>query len=175
MKRLNSLPWIAFALVWMLHACNYTEGMCHPRGEGGLGDGVGGGVISPNGSGGFGDVPPQPQDASGPMPPDCNMVPNDPCHQKCLTDYEETAVKCAQIQEESVRRFCQEAAYQTYKACKDACQQSEDCKEQCKKQCDKIHDRCHADCTKNDPTSSCHDTCNQEYSQCLKECDKECK
>jgi hypothetical protein len=56
------------------------------------------------------------------MPPDCNVVPPDECHQKCLTDYENTAAKCGQIQEESARKSCNTVAYYTYKSCKDACQ-----------------------------------------------------
>lgn len=108
-----------------LSGCNYTEGQCYPRGEGGgaIAAGVGGSLF-PGGAGGFGDVPPAPQETSGPMPPDCNVVPATPCHQKCLTDYEAAASKCTPAQGEDQQKACRDAAYAEYKGCKDMCQQT---------------------------------------------------
>jgi hypothetical protein len=156
-------------------ACNYTDGACWPRGES-PGSGAGGGpVIISSGTGPYGHTPrPQPQDVTGP-PPDCNIVQQDPCHEKCETDYALAAAKCGRIPDPVQRRACQDAAYPIYKSCGAVCdQQIADCKDRCKKQCDKIHDRCHADCTKNDPTSTCHAKCNNEYADCLRECDRDC-
>jgi len=164
--------WILIGFFGVVSACSYTEGQCFPEGEGGNNAGVGGGTISPNGSGGFGNVPPKPQDASGPMPPDCMMVPNDPCHQKCLSDYEEQAVKCAQIHEESVRRLCQEAAYQTYKSCKDACQSAHN---DCYDKCDAIAEKEREKCNKMSPgpgQAKCNQNVNEQWATCYEECRK---
>lgn len=58
----------------LVAACNYTDGTCYPRGEGGgATDGAGGGVIVP-GTGGFGDVPPKPQGAGDNGADPCNVV-----------------------------------------------------------------------------------------------------
>lgn len=75
----NSCWFATLSVVIVCSACNYTEGECYPRGQGGGGVGAGvggaGGVIVPAGPGGSDswDVPPKPQDASGPMA-DCNMM-----------------------------------------------------------------------------------------------------
>lgn len=60
---------IALLFVGFVTACNYDTGECYLRSEGG--DGVGGSIITP-GTGGFGDVPPEPQDASD-LPPECEL------------------------------------------------------------------------------------------------------
>lgn len=54
-------------LVLVFAACNYDAGECYLRGQ--EGGGVGGGVLPPVGVGGFGDVPPEPQDATDPANP----------------------------------------------------------------------------------------------------------
>lgn len=57
-----------------LGACNYTEGQCVPRGQGGS-PGAGGGPIVPGpGQGGFGDVPPEPQNAGDVAADPCNVT-----------------------------------------------------------------------------------------------------
>lgn len=104
-------------------------------------------------------------------------VPDTPCKEKCLADYEAAAEKCTEIKNnEEARKTCNDTAHTRYKSCRESCEKTDkaDCKERCKKQCDKIHDRCHADCTKNDPTQACHSQCNNEYAECLRECDKDC-
>lgn len=176
-RTMGEVTAIALVLGALLAACNYTEGMCHPAGEGGTNDGAAGGVISPNGSGGFGDVPPspKPQDASGTTPPDCMVVPPDPCHQKCLTDYENRAVQCGQIQDQSARQACNLSAYYVYKACKDACQTQNNCLEHCKDLCYEIMDKCKGDCKNAPNVSDCRAKCSDEYGKCLKECDNKCK
>jgi hypothetical protein len=154
-------------------ACNYDTGECYLRDEGGAG--VGGNIITPTGAGGFGDVPPEPQDATDPPPPEC-IVADSPCNEKCLADYVTAAEDCTKFKDETQKRSCDDSAYAVYKSCRDSCTQKEnDCKERCKKQCDKIHDRCHEDCTKNDPTQTCRVKCNNEYSKCLRECEDDCK
>lgn len=60
-------------------ACNYTDGACYERGQGGQVAGVGGGPIVP-GQGGFGDVPPEPQGAG-----DANDA--DPCNAGAGRDF----------------------------------------------------------------------------------------
>lgn len=57
-------------------ACNYTDGACYARGQGGAQQVDTGGVVIPTGVGGFGDAPPdpgaEPQGADGADP--CNAV-----------------------------------------------------------------------------------------------------
>ena len=74
MKSLKGLFGLAAMTVLGLVACNYTEGQCYLREdlEGYEGAG-GGGVIGP-GWGGYGEVPPEPQDATDPPSFDCNAV-----------------------------------------------------------------------------------------------------
>lgn len=62
-------------------ACNYTEGECYPRDQVIETGGVGGGPIIPTGVGGFGNVPRQPQDATGDAPRhslECNAAEEAP-------------------------------------------------------------------------------------------------
>jgi hypothetical protein len=75
MKSMKSLLWIAVMAILGFTACNYTEGPCYRREdiEGPGSDGVGGGPIVP-GWGGYGDVPPEPQDATDPPLLDCNKT-----------------------------------------------------------------------------------------------------
>lgn len=151
-------------------ACNYTDGQCYPDGQGGNNGGVGGGDISPNGSGGFGDVPRKPLDASGPMPPDCNVVPPDACHQKCLTDYENTAVKCAEIQDQSARKACNDGAYNVYKSCKDACAKALN---DCYDKCDAIADKDREKCNKMAPgpgQAKCNQAVEEQRTACYRDC-----
>jgi len=70
--KMSSRLWIAAIAIAGLTACNYDEGPCRRRGQGGGNAGVGGSIIVPNGAGGFGDVPPQPQDAA--EAPVCNIT-----------------------------------------------------------------------------------------------------
>ena len=72
---MNTLPRVVRMVAMAtstLTACNYDEGQCWLRSEDDVG-GVGGGPIISSGAGGFGDVPPEPQDASD-APPDCTLA-----------------------------------------------------------------------------------------------------
>lgn len=60
---------IAAIAMSVLVTCNYDEGQCWIDGQEDGAVGAGGGPIVP-GAGGFGDVPPEPQDATDPTP-DC--------------------------------------------------------------------------------------------------------
>lgn len=116
---------IAASFVGLATGCNYTDGQCYARGQGGLASGAGGQPVVVGGPGGFGDVPPPPQGADEPTPPDCNIVPQTPCYEKCLADYEASAGKCGEIANEAQKKTCQDAAYAAYKACRDSCQQQQ--------------------------------------------------
>lgn len=65
MNRTRGYLGIAAVLGSCFMACNYTDGECFPREELYETAGVGGGVIVPTGVGGYGNVPFEPQDASG--------------------------------------------------------------------------------------------------------------
>lgn len=104
----------------LLSSCNTTVGECWVDGQESGSTGAGGQIITP-GQGALGDVPPKPQDASDPSPPDCNIVPGTPCEEKCLKTYETNAIDCAKIESESQRRTCQESAYTAYRACLTQC------------------------------------------------------
>ena len=77
----RDLPWILVAILSIVTACNYTDGPCWRRDQGGIDGpgGVGGSVGGPGGVGGYGDTPPDPRGApvcnapdetSDPKPPD---------------------------------------------------------------------------------------------------------
>lgn len=158
--------WVLLMVLVVGYGCQEV-GECWPISEDGQGAGVGGGPIVP-GSGGYGNVPPKPQSTTSPPPADCLIVPATACHQKCLDDYENTAVKCAKIQDEAQRKACDAAAHATYTKCREGCERAEaekECKK-CKLECDAEHDKCHAKCN----TASCHAECNEAYGKCLKEC-----
>lgn len=160
----------------VLTACNYTEGQCWIDGEGAGSVGAGGGPLVP-GWGGFGEVPPEPQGVGDPLPPDCNIVKDTPCKEKCLADYVAAAEKCTELKDnEAQKRTCDEAAFARYASCREECvKQENDCLEHCKQLCDQIMDKCKEDC-KNDPNpSACRSRCMDDYGKCLKECDKKCK
>jgi len=157
---------IAGVAICVLTACNYTEGQCWIDGESAGSVGAGGGPLVP-GWGGFGDVPPEPQGAGDPPPPDCNIVKDTPCKEKCLADYVAAAEKCTELKDnEAQKRTCDEAAFARYSSCRDDCvKQENDCKK-CKLDCDAEHDECHAQCK----DAGCHAKCNEAYGKCLKQC-----
>jgi hypothetical protein len=167
MKAARSVLWIAAIPISLLTACSYIDGQCWPASEDGQGGGTGGPIV-PAGAGGFGDVPPKPQEASDPPPPDCNIVEDTPCNKKCLTDYEDEAANCAKIQNEAQRTTCQEGAYTRYKGCRENCQQQSDHKEKCKQRCDKTYDKCMDGCKDH----KCRDQCFKDYQECLMDCEK---
>jgi hypothetical protein len=68
---MKKLFWTTGIALLVLAACNYDEGQCWIDGEGAGSDGAGAGPIVP-GTGGYGDVPPDPQDATDPRLADCN-------------------------------------------------------------------------------------------------------
>jgi len=154
-------------------ACNYDTGECYLRDEGGAG--VGGSIITPAGAGGFGDVPPEPQDATEPPPPECLIVPDSPCNEKCLADYAEEAAKCGKIQNETQRRACQDVAYLGYKSCRVGCPEAEE--SQCRKRCAEQAEACEAECRKlpeddKDARQKCWESCNNARAACIKKCKK---
>jgi hypothetical protein len=156
---------IGAILALTLAACNYTEGQCWIDGEGDGNVGAGGRPVTP-GWGGYGDIPPKPQDVADPPPPDCNVVKDTACNEKCLADYTAAAEKCTEINDAAQKRTCDENAYARYKSCRENCtKQENDCKK-CKLECDAEHDRCHAKCK----DAGCHAKCNEEYGKCLKQC-----
>lgn len=74
MHAMKAILWLALLAILGFTACNYTDGPCYRREdiEGNGSNGAGGGPIVP-GQGGYGDVPPEPQDATDPPPVDCNL------------------------------------------------------------------------------------------------------
>jgi hypothetical protein len=101
------------ALTFGFAACNYTDGECYPRDPGGENAGVGGSVIIPTGVGGYGDVPPEPQDATGASePPVCNAGEETPAgaEVRCLVPGSETCVQ----QCHAIEAFCIHLATHPY-------------------------------------------------------------
>jgi hypothetical protein len=115
---------ILIATLSLLSACTQTEGQCWYDGPNNGNIGAGGGPIV-SGGGGFGDAPPKPQDAANPVPPDCEMVPDTHCNEKCLADYESAAAKCGGIDDDGQRKTCQDAAFASYKSCRNYCQSTQ--------------------------------------------------
>jgi hypothetical protein len=154
-----------------LTACNFDAGECHLRSEEGAG--AGGGVITPAGAGGFGDVPPEPQDATDPPPPECNIVKDSVCNEKCLTDYENEAAICGKITDDAQRTTCNDSAHARYKSCRNNCTQKEnDCLDHCKDLCVEIWENCDAGCGKD---HVCKEKCIQKLIACNEKCEEKCK
>ena len=76
----------------------------------------------PSGVGSYGEGPPPP-DSSRP-PPECNIVSDGPCYDKCEAEDEARAIECAKIQDEAQRKACVESSYEKYKSCREACEQN---------------------------------------------------
>jgi hypothetical protein len=70
---MRKLLWATGIGLSVLAACNYDEGECWIDGEGAGSEGAGAGPIVP-GTGGYGNVPPDPQDATDPRLADCNAA-----------------------------------------------------------------------------------------------------
>jgi hypothetical protein len=145
MNTIRNLLLSAAIMLGGIAACNYTVGECYYRGEGGAtgSEGVtaGGGVIVPSGpsgaGGGFGDAPPrQPQDATNPDPPICNIVTLSPCHEQCEAEDEARAIECAKIQDEAQRRACNDSSHEKYMSC------IKECKNTPKDTCQEKWERC---------------------------------
>jgi hypothetical protein len=127
MTTTRSLPLIAAITFGVFAACNYTEGECWYYGEGSenAGAGPGGGVTNPTGPvgvGAYGEGPPPP-DSSMP-PPECNIVSDGPCYDKCQAEDEARAIECAKIKDEAQRTACVYSSYEKYKSCREGCEQS---------------------------------------------------
>jgi hypothetical protein len=153
-------------------ACNYTVGECYPRDQ--SSEDPGGGTVitpgSPSGSGDFGAAPPkQPQDATSPPPPDCNIVPDTPCNEKCLTDYVNAAAECGNM-EAAQRTTCQDSAYARYKSCRDNClQQSKSWRKKCEDEAEACEAKCR-DLPDKEDRRRCWEACNNDFGKCVKKC-----
>ena len=133
--------WVGVFAISYSAACNQTVGDCWPVGQnsGVIGAGA---SVSSTGAGASGDTPgPRPHDITSPAP-DCNIVNQDPCHEKCLSDYESAAIVCGRIADDAARKTCQDGAYAAYKNCGDNCTSSSS----------SCHDKWN-DCMDNGPTS----------------------
>ncbi|MEZ4298441.1 MAG: hypothetical protein R3B70_26050 [Polyangiaceae bacterium] len=146
-------------------------GECWYETEGGQGAGVGGGPIGP-GAGGFGEAPPEPQSADEPLPPDCLIVPQGACFEKCLSDYEDAAAVCGKMEDETKRRACQDAAYATYKSCRGTCQNVYNaCKDKCDEKATEAHKLCEA--MKDGPgKAKCRQVAEEQRANCYRDCEK---
>ncbi|MFS8065057.1 MAG: hypothetical protein ACMG6S_01670 [Byssovorax sp.] len=98
-------------------------------------------------------------------------MPQSPCNEKCLADYEVTAIACGKIENEAQRRTCADGAYAHYKSCGQNCQQSNSCR----KDCEDKAEACEAECRKlpkDDKAGrqKCWVACNNDYAACIKKC-----
>lgn len=169
---MNSAVRCVPAVLGLLSSCTQTEGQCWHDDQTAGNVGAGGAPIV-TGLGGAGDVPPGPQDAAQPIPPDCELVPGSECDQSCLAEYDAASVRCSTIQDDAQRRVCQEAAHVAYRACEAGCQKVDDCMEVCKDACDKDWERCRDDCPRGNKT--CLAECTEELARCYKRCKEKCK
>lgn len=108
------------ALIGFCHvACNYDDGQCYVRGQGGsagVGAAAGGGVIIPAGAGGFGDSPkPKPQGSDDSVSPPACLSANSTCEKACLSTYEADYAFCGDDP------TCQAQAYEVYQTCRGKC------------------------------------------------------
>jgi hypothetical protein len=108
-----------------------------------------------------------------PLSPAVAQVYEGVCKAKCQSDYEDVALVCARMTNESEKRKCQNEAHDRYVSCRRDCQQAADCLEHCKEKCDAENERCIKNCPRGD--RDCMNECNQQNGRCLKECDRRCK
>lgn len=164
----NTLLVCTMLFVAGILGCQVMAGECWPVSEDGQGAGVGGGPFVP-GSGGFGSVPPEPQAAEGPPPPECNRVNDGPCIERCHGNYEDAAVSCAKITDEAERKLCDSTAHSRYTSCRASCTQKEDDPiEKCKQVCDRQYEECCKPCK----TKKCYSDCMDIYKKCLRACEE---
>lgn len=137
---MDTRPWILAIALIGCDACTWVDGACWLRSDDGAGTGTGGAVITSGGTGN-GDAPSSEPQAAGdpPPPPECLQVPQGPCYQKCLADYESAAAACGKIANDAERSACQDAAYAAYNACRGRCKQQED---DHKDKCVEMYDTC---------------------------------
>ena len=168
---MNSAIGIAVVSLVALSSCTQTEGQCWHDDQGMGSVGAGGAPIVPGG-GGNGDVAPSPQDATNPVPPDCEIVPDSYCAQKCLTDYENAAANCGMISDSALRRSCQDAAYAAYKGCKERCLTAEGkWEDKCYDDYEADHKKC--DKMKDGPEKAkCRQAAGERLGNCNAECNK---
>ena len=163
-------------------ACNYDTGECYLRDE--VANGAGGGIITQPGVGGFGDVPPEPQNASDFGDPcssrtaECTVTwaaDSDVCEGRgpgnCTTQFQ-----CPHATLADAKAHCEKAygvgagsGALSCDPCQWAASATNDPVEECKKRCDKENLDCVAGCPKGD--KSCMDECNQKNGKCLKACE----
>jgi hypothetical protein len=133
-------------------------------GAGGAG-GYGGGVALCGGAGGYGGSGGGGYGGAGGAV--CEIISQGACYDLCQAEYDAAALQCGSIANDADRKTCQDDAYETYKACRGAC--DKDPVEECKKLCDKQNLRCIARCPKGDVP--CMAKCNKVYGKCLRDCE----
>jgi hypothetical protein len=152
----------------ILGCSEVVPGSCYLNPTGGAGGAdsmaVGAGVGASSGD--FISPPRGPLDYGG--APDPCIMPQSPCNEKCLADYEAAAGECGKIENEAQRKTCQDGAYAHYKGCNNNCQQQSDDKEKCKQACDRAYDKCMDKCKDSD----CRNACWNDYVPCLRDCDR---
>jgi len=172
-----------FVLFLALAACNYDAGECYVRGE--EAGGIGGGVISPGGVGGFGDVPPEPQDATNPGDPcgsqtvECTVTWNagsDVCKNQgtasnCTTLYQGQHASLDEAKErcELVNGVGKASEVQSCGSCRWATSANNDCYDKC----DAIADKEREKCSKMSPgpeRAKCNHAVEDQRAACYKDC-----
>lgn len=155
--RRQARPKLAFVVCGLVAACNYDTGECYPRNQAGAG--VGGGIITPAGAGGFGDVPPEPQDATDPADPcgpqtaECTLTwkaGSAVCKEQgatssCTTLYQCQHATLADAQAGCDKTYGPSSGVESCGSCRWATGAA-DCKERCKKQSHKRQTPWGSDC-----------------------------
>lgn len=178
-----------FPVLGLLAACNYDTGECYVRGQDGTG--AGGAVITPPGSGGFGDVPPKPLDANGDLADPCSQVA------ECTVTWKAGSDSCKDVGATGTCTSLHQGSYVTLDDAKKDCERiyginpptnsgalscdschwanstANDCLEQCKDLCYELWVKCREACPKGD--GNCLSECTNKLADCNRECDKKCK
>jgi hypothetical protein len=164
-------------------ACNYDTGECYLRDEGGAG--VGGSIITPTGAGGFGDVPPEPQDATDPA---------DPCSSQtaeCTVTWKSGSAVCKQQGTASSCTTLYQGAHATLDEAKKQCEkiygveidsEAQSCgpchwatsaNNDCYDKCDAIADKAREKCNKMSPgpgQAKCNQAVEEQRTACYTDC-----
>ena len=106
-------------------------------------------------------------------PPDCNIVKDTPCNEKCLADYVAAAEKCTELKDdEAQKKTCDEKAFAAYSSCRDNCRNVLD---DCYDKCDAIADKEREKCEKMAPgpgRAKCNQAVQEQWAACYEECRK---
>lgn len=172
---------LAVLVCGLVAACNWDTGECYPRDQAGAG--VGGNIITPAGAGGFGDVPPEPQDATDPADPcgpqtaECTLTwkaGSDVCKEQGTTNICTTLYQCqhatlADAQAACDRLYGPSSGVESCGSCRWGSSTNNDCYDKC----DAIADKDREKCSKMSPgpdRAKCNQAVEDQRAACYADC-----